>query len=219
MSKRVLIVDDQKLFADTLKRALIFEGFSRVDIETAINEDLICAKVDSFGPDLILMDIHLEELDGFVLTQKILETHPDVIVLMLTAFGYEDYIQKAMKVGASGILLKDISMEELIKSIGWASKDNFVVTNKTGMPAGPQNASNRPKWVENLSARDTEFLRLIVQGFSNDEIAQTMNLGRQTVKNYISKLYSEMKVSNRFQAIRTILQNLPEYAQKDVSPD
>lgn len=209
--RRVLIVDDQQLFAETLKRSLIFEKFSRVEFETSSSAPRILKKVEEFKPELILMDIHMNELDGFSLTQNILAKYPDIIVLMLTAFGYEDYMQKAMQIGASGILLKDVSMEELIHSICWATKDNFIVSNKRQLERNSRDLQDKPEWFSHLSDRDIEMLRLIARGFSNDEIAQTMNLGKQTVKNYISRLYTEMKVTNRFQAIRTILEVMPEY--------
>lgn len=132
---------------------------------------------------------------------------------MLTAFGYEDYIQKAMTYGSSGILLKDVSMDELVKSITWASKDNFLISNKTRMAVNKQNSSELPRWVSHLNDKDIEILKLIAKGYSNDEIATALNLGKQTIKNYVSKLYSEMKVTNRFQAIRTILEIMPEFKE------
>lgn len=209
-NRRVLIVDDQTLFAETLRRSLLFEKFIRVEFETSTVEKLIYEKVATFRPDLILMDIHLNGLDGFHLTKKILAEHPDIIILMLTAFGYEEYIQKAMDSGSSGILLKDVSMDELIKSIIWASKDNFLVSKKTRMAANSGNSPDLPKWVSYLNDKEIEILKLIAKGYSNDEISAALNLGKQTIKNYVSKLYSEMKVTNRFQAIRTILEVFPE---------
>ncbi|MCF7942273.1 MAG: response regulator transcription factor [Spirochaetia bacterium] len=212
--RRILIVDDQQLFAETLRRALVYEGFSRVAYETSASESGIYQKSASFKPDLILMDIHLNELDGFSLSEEILTKHPNTIIIMLTAFGYEDYIHKAMAIGASGILLKDVSIAELIKSITMAEKGDFIITNFNTIASKTRNSGQRPDWFNNLSERNQEILRMIAQGFSNDEIAQALHLGKQTVKNYISRLYAEMQVTNRFQAIRTILEVMPEYSHK-----
>ncbi len=209
---RVLIVDDQQLFAETLKRALVFEEFTRVAYETSASEPEIMKMVGEFRPGVILMDIHLKHLDGFTISEKILKLYPDIIILMLTAFGYDDYVQKAMNIGASGILLKDVSMDELTRAITNASKDNFIISKITSKGGGSKRSKKRPKWVDHLSQRDIHILRLISQGYSNDEIAKEMNLGKQTVKNYISRIYGEMKVNNRFQAIRTILEVFPEYS-------
>jgi DNA-binding NarL/FixJ family response regulator len=212
--RRILIIDDQKLFAETLKRALIYEGFSRVEDETSVNENSIYRKNASFRPDLILMDIHLNDLDGFSLSQEILSRYPQTIIIMLTAFGYEDYIRKAMSIGASGILLKDVSIAELVKSITMAEKGDFIITKVNTISNSGKNNAKKPKWFIDLTERNQDILRMIAQGYSNDEIAETLNLGKQTVKNYISKLYAEMQVTNRFQAIRTILEVMPEYAHK-----
>lgn len=213
-TRRILIIDDQKLFAETLKKALFYEGFSRVEFETSASEQHIYRKNASFRPDLILMDIHLNELDGFSLTQEILAKYPQTIIIMLTAFGYEDYVHKAMSVGASGILLKDVSIAELIKSITMAEKGDFIISNVSTITNKVKSNSQKPVWFNNLTERNLAILRMIAQGFSNDEIAQTLNLGKQTVKNYISKLYADMQVTNRFQAIRTILEVMPEYSHK-----
>jgi DNA-binding NarL/FixJ family response regulator len=212
--RRILIIDDQKLFAETLKQALVYEGFSRVEFETSASESYIYRKNASFRPDLILMDIHLNTLDGFSLSTEILRDYPQTIILMLTAFGYEDYMRKAMDIGASGILLKDVSIAELIKSITMAEKGDFIISNVRTITNKAKNSMEKPIWLKTMTERNQEILRMIAQGFSNDEIAQTLNLGKQTVKNYISKLYAEMQVTNRFQAIRTILEVMPEYAHK-----
>jgi DNA-binding NarL/FixJ family response regulator len=213
-SRRILIIDDQKLFAETLKSALVYEGFSRVEFETSAIESCIYRKNASFRPDLILMDIHLNELDGFSLSEEILKTYPQTIILMLTAFGYEDYMRKAMAIGASGILLKDVSIAELIKSITMAEKGDFIISNVRTIANKAKNSTEKPMWLNTMTERNLEILRMIAQGFSNDEIADTLNLGKQTVKNYISKMYAEMQVTNRFQAIRTILEVMPEYSRK-----
>jgi DNA-binding NarL/FixJ family response regulator len=213
-SRRILIIDDQKLFAETLKSALVYEGFSRVEFETSASESCIYRKNASFRPDLILMDIHLNELDGFSLSEEILKNYPQTIILMLTAFGYEDYMRKAMAIGASGILLKDVSIAELIKSITMAEKGDFIISNVRTIANKAKSSTEKPMWLNTMTERNLEILRMIAQGFSNDEIADALNLGKQTVKNYISKMYAEMQVTNRFQAIRTILEVMPEYSHK-----
>lgn len=215
---RVLIVDDQQLFAETLKRALMFEEFTRVAYETSASEPAIMKMVKDFKPGVILMDIHLKHLDGFTISEKILELYPETIILMLTAFGYDDYVQKAMDYGTSGILLKDVSMDELIRSITYASKENFIISKITSRANDAKVSRDKPEWVKDLSHRDIHILRLISQGYSNEEISEEMNLGRQTVKNYISRIYAEMKVKNRFQAIRMILEVFPEYTSHQKLP-
>ena len=212
MSKmRILIVDDQKLFADSLGKVIRSEEDFIASV-TSVNSGAEALKfLQKEVPDIILMDIHMPGMDGIELTKAVHRQYPDVKILMLTTFGYDEYVKDAMNYGAVGYLLKDISSEELLASIQGASKGLRIVSPKViegaykikKQPSGPQSI---PDWYYQLTHREKEILILVQKGYSNDEIAEKVLLSPQTVKNYLSTIYEKLDVKNRFQAMRLAME-------------
>ena len=114
---KILIVDDQKLFADSLKKVLLSEEKEIQAISIAWNGEEALAALARGIPDVILMDIHMPVMDGIEATRLIHLEHPEVKILMLTTFGYDEYVKAALEKGAVGFLLKDISTTELMASV------------------------------------------------------------------------------------------------------
>lgn len=208
--KRLLIVDDQTLFAQTLKQTLEIDGQYAVEVSTSTDRRDIMESIRRVAPTTILLDVHLGQLSGLDLAEEILVRHPTVFVLMLTAFGYDEYVKRAQAIGTSGILLKDISVDDLVDAINGASKNTFIVTQRRPIESTWSRSGDEPGWIGYLTENEQRLLRLVVQGYSNDEISGVLNLGRQTVKNYVSGLYKKMDVENRFHAIRTAIEDYPE---------
>ncbi len=203
----VLIVDDQKLFSDTLKQSLEHNEEYDFTVTVANHHEEVFKALSKDEFDIILMDIHMPEKDGIVLTSDILRLKPDMKILILTAFGYDDYVQDAMKAGAVGFLLKDITSEELAASILGASAGTRIVSPSVFNYSRNQNDRNQnsnsvPDWFNQLSYRNREVLIHVMRGYSNEEIADKLHLSIQTVKNYLSVIYSTLNVKNRFQAMR-----------------
>ena len=113
----ILIVDDQKLFTDSLKKVLLSEQKDVESIAIAVNGQEALSALEKSVPDVILMDIHMPVMDGIEATGIIHQKYPLVKILMLTTFGYDDYVKAALEKGAVGYLLKDISTEELLASV------------------------------------------------------------------------------------------------------
>jgi DNA-binding NarL/FixJ family response regulator len=208
---KILIVDDQKLFADSLGRVIGSEKDIIEHVTAVAGAKAALASIQKETPDIILMDIHMPEMDGIELTKVIHRKYPDIKILMLTTFGYDDYVKDAMNYGAVGYLLKDISSDELMASIQGASKGLRIVSQKVlegaykigREPTGPQSI---PDWYYQLTHREKEILILVQKGFSNDEIAEQVLLSVQTVKNYLSTIYEKLSVKNRFQAMRLAME-------------
>ncbi len=207
---KILIVDDQKLFAESLRKVLLAEEKSIRSITIAWNGEQALSALSEDVPDVILMDIHMPVMDGIEATRLIHEKYPEVKILMLTTFGYDDYVKAALEKGAVGYLLKDISTEELLAAVRAALSGVRIVSPQVleGMTRSPRNAPAPvvPSWYTELTPREKDILILVMKGFSNEEIAEKIFLSQQTVKNYLSTIYSKLGVENRFQAMRLAME-------------
>ncbi len=208
---KVLIVDDQKLFGDSLKTVLMGNGEIIEDVAIAMNGEEAVKSLHSQQVDIVLMDIHMPIMDGIEATKIIHRKYPDIKILMLTTYGYDEYVRDAIKNGAVGFLLKDISSDELISSIQGASNGLRIVSPEVVNGAYPPARETKgqkeiPDWYNYLTQREKEILIFVQQGFSNGEIAEKLFLSIQTVKNYLSSIYEKMEVKNRFQAMRLAME-------------
>ena len=207
---RILITDDQKLFAESLRKVLLDYPDTVGEVDIAIDGTEAIRKMVQLQPDVVLLDVHMPRMSGLETIRRLRSQSPTAKVIMLTAFGYSDYIGEAVHEGAAGYVLKDVSPTELLQVIHQVTSSTGFVTLSQNLAADAfskrqpvrDQSSSAVDWMQTLSDRDKQILRLIVRGYSNDEISAHLNLGQQTVKNYISTLYSKLGVSNRFQAMR-----------------
>ena len=216
---RILIVDDQALFATSLK--LVLENSGQGDFEVvgiAANGIECVAKVNELHPDLVLLDVYMPEMDGVEAAAVIHRDHPGIKIVMLTTFDDDTYVKNALKSGASGYVLKNIDADELATLIRAAHKGMVLLPSSVGSrlfegggsPAAPgAEAREGVPTIEALQARfpdlkprEAEVLRLILQGNSNHQIARTLFIAEQTVRNYTSSIYTKIGVDDRFQAIQ-----------------
>lgn len=212
----ILLVDDQRLFASSLKSVLEAEADEIASVTIAADGEEAMRLIPTVDPDVVLMDTHMPKVDGIEATKRIHAEYPDVTILMLSAFGYEEYVRDAMSVGASGYLLKDITPEELIASIRNAAAGTVVlspqvlpsVTGRGGAGRGFRGRSDADatRWLGELTPRERLILFYIAKGYSNNEIADRVNIGSQTVRNYVSGIYAKMGANDRFEAIRMAIE-------------
>jgi DNA-binding NarL/FixJ family response regulator len=208
---RILIVDDQKLFSDSLKRVLVAEKDDIESVATSPNGEAALREISAAAPDIVLMDVHMPVMNGIEATRLVHKRFPGVKILILSAFGYDDYVKTALENGAVGYLLKDISPAELLKSLQAASAGLRIISPRVldrGTRRSSQAArqSSAPAWFHELTGRERDVLFLVVKGYSNEEIAEMLSLGMQTVKNYLSSIYGKLDVKNRFQAMRLAME-------------
>lgn len=216
----ILIVDDQRLFADILKKAIESDSRHDFQVTRACIPREVIHLIDERYFDVILMDIHMPNMDGIELTRRIIRKNTGTKILMLTAFGYDDYVRKSMEAGAVGFLLKDISSDELIASILGASRGTKIISSGVFDYSRDQVVKNHipkevPVGLKQLTLREREALILVMRGFSNQEIAEKLSLSLQTVKNYLSTIYSKLNVKNRFQAMRLAMKHKVDRIQVD----
>ncbi len=218
---RILIADDQRLFADNLKTVLETrtEDMTVTGIAGTGEEAIRLAK--SQWPDVILMDVCMPLLDGVRAIREIRRDAPRAKILVLTTFGDDDYVLEALKFGAAGYLLKDISMAELIQTIRNVNAGAIMISPEVAnnmvrhlserkTSAETKGPAEPPEWLARLSKRERQIFRLIGEGRNNYDIGSTLSIGEQTVKNYVSAIYEKSGVHDRF-AIMKEAERLSEH--------
>ena len=211
---RILLVDDQPLFVQSLAQVIEFRA---PDIEvTGIAEDggEAIALAAETNPDIILMDIQMPRTTGVEATRVIMDQSPETKIMMLTTFDEDEYIIESLHYGARGYLLKNLPPEEVITAIRalYSGIDQIspqVVKRITGYVlagerpgAGSASGGELPQWFIALTNLEKTLLKDLAKGLANKEIASLRNLAEQTVKNYLSTVYEKMNVRTRSQAVR-----------------
>jgi len=203
---RILIVDDQILFAESLKTVLEAAGDGYKICGLAENGREAVDAVDELKPDLVLMDVRMPVMDGVAATRIIKSKHPGLKILMLTTFEDDEYVREALRYGVSGYLLKSIPTAELLASLraaltGALQLDPRVIQALVGQ-SDAASADAPPSWFDELTRKEKQVLGLMVGGFHNDEIAERVCMAPQTVRNYISRIYDKLGTTDRVAAVR-----------------
>jgi DNA-binding NarL/FixJ family response regulator len=209
---RVLIADDQSLFLESLSTFL--QNYAE-DIEVvglAKNGSAALEQAAKLHPDIVLMDVHMPVMDGVEATRRLIESQPGVKIIILSTYDEDEYVRKALRLGAAGYLLKDISPTELIASIR-ALKSGAVQISPQIVaklmqsllaeePSPVREIAERLEWFESLTRREREVFTLIATGYDNAQIAAQLHLAEHTVRNHVSMIYSKLEVQDRFQIIQ-----------------
>lgn len=206
MTVSVVLADDQQLVRVGFRVLLDAEPEITVVGEAADGAEAV-AQVRRHRPDVALMDIQMPGLDGLEATRRILDDPANVTrVLMLTTFERDDYVFNALRLGASGFLLKTSPPEELINAVtvvaaGDALLSPSVTRRVIGAFARHQPAVQSPDSLRRLTERETEVLRLLAEGRSNAEIGAALFVGEATVKTHMSSILSKLGLRDRVQAV------------------
>jgi DNA-binding NarL/FixJ family response regulator len=201
-----MIVDDQKLMRQGLKTLLELEGGFEIVAEAGDGQAALDAYAE-LQPDVALMDIRMPGMDGVEATRRLRQQWPDARVIILTTFNDDEYVFEALRVGALGYLLKDLSGQELANAVrtvagGGALIDPSVARKvvaefaRLTPPARPMN-DGLP---DPLTERELDVLRCLAQGLSNREIGNKLSLTEGTVKNYVTNVLQKIGARDRTQA-------------------
>ncbi|MDC7233711.1 MAG: response regulator transcription factor [Spirochaetales bacterium] len=203
----VIIVDDQTLFAESLKTVLETRSENIRITCLAANGKEAVKMAEIHIPDLILMDIRMPEMNGVEAVGIIKEKYPEIKIIMLTTFDDEEYIYNALNNGADGYLLKNTAPEKLISSIE-AAMNGLVLVSPAIIKHMAQDSARqtiiheKPDWFDELSKREKQVLKLITNGLNNREIADELFIAEQTVKNHVSLIYNKLGTHDRLKVIR-----------------
>jgi two-component system NarL family response regulator len=203
---RVLVCDDHALFRRGLTMVLEEEDDIEVVAEAgngAEAVELACA----LAPDVVLMDVRMPKLDGISAARRILECIPNAAVIMLTVSEEEDDLFEAMKAGAAGYLLKEISVDEVGRSVRAVHRGQRLVTPSlaTRLITEFDGVSERstPRGVEapQLTPRELEVLRHVAEGATNREVAGRLGISENTVKNHVRNILEKLRLHTRMEAV------------------
>lgn len=202
---RVILADDHEM----VRRGVAISLLTFDDIEvvgeaaTGIEAVGLCA---TLRPDVVLMDLVMPEMDGVEATGLIRRRYPAIQVIVLTSFNQKTNVERAIKAGAIGYLLKDVSREDLAQAIR-AAKAGKPTLAQTATQALMATVTQPTSPNFNLTPREHEVLALIVQGLSNPQIGQQLNISRSTVNTHVSNILSKLDVENRLEATTLALKH------------
>ena len=203
---RVLVVDDQALFREALVTLLGARPEVEVVGEAGDGEQAL-ERAAALQPDVVLMDLHMPVLDGIATTRRLRVEQPGVRVLALTTFDDDEDVFAALRAGALGYLLKDVSSDRLVEAVLSAARGESVlqpsVAAKVVARFAQLDDAPRPRpqpLVVPLSDRELDVLRLLADGRSNREIAAALFLAEGTVKNHVTNVLGKLGARDRTQA-------------------
>nr|WP_179957233.1 response regulator transcription factor [Streptococcus mutans] len=202
-----MIADDQELIRESLK--IVLSSYKDIEVVDAVDDGFaVLESMKKVQPDLVLMDIRMPKMDGVLCTKAVKENYPNVKVIILTTFDDDDFIFKALQYGASGYILKGISMEDLYQAIVTVNKGNAMinpdVATKVVKLFSQMAQSNsaiqvQRNSVENISKAEWKIIQQIGFGLSNKEIAAKLFLSEGTIRNYLSTILSKLNLRDRTQ--------------------
>lgn len=205
---KILLVDDQVLFREGL-RTLLSTQFNFEVVGEASNGEEALRMCATLSPAVVLMDLRMPVMDGVTATRRLKETLPECRVIVLTTFDDDEFVFEGLRAGAVGYLLKDVSSNKLYEAIHAAARGEYflqpsitakVMTEFARISrAAPQRGTESLETP--LSMRELEVLRLVANGSSNKEIANTLVIAEGTVKNHLTSILSKLQARDRMQAV------------------
>ncbi len=196
---RVMLVDDHNVVRSGLATFLrAYEDLELVgEAKNGLEAVSLCHHKK---PDVILMDLMMPEMDGIAATRAILADCPEIKIIAMTSFEEEELVQGVLAAGAMSYLLKNVTSDELVKAIRDAVSGRSTLSPEAArVLIQATRPAKQPLY--DLTEREMEVLNLVVQGYSNQQIADTLVISLATVKAHISSILSKLQVSSRAEAI------------------
>ena len=201
---RVLVADDQSMIRAGFRLLLAREPDIDVVAEASNGVEAV-QQAARFSPTVVLMDIRMPELDGIEATRQILAADPAARILILTTFDLDEYVYESLQAGASGFVLKDDPPEQLIAALRTVAAGDALlspaVTKSVIRKFAQLPRPERPKAVDELTARELDIFRLMADGLSNGEISERLFIGDTTVKTHVTHILQKLGLRDRVQAV------------------
>ncbi|SCG65719.1 response regulator [Micromonospora inositola] len=201
---RVLIADDEALVRGGLRMILTAQPDIEVVADAADGEEAVLLAARCV-PDVVLMDIHMAPTDGIAATERILAVRNETRIIMLTTFDLDEYVYRALRAGASGFMLKTTPPRELAEAVRTAARGDALLSPSITRRlidhyTATATVVGNPGLAE-LTARETEVLRMMALGLSNREIASELFVEEATVKTHVNRIFAKLGVRDRVQAV------------------
>jgi DNA-binding NarL/FixJ family response regulator len=200
---RVVLVDDHPVYREGLARLLAQSGVEVV--AQAGNGPEALSIVEEAAPDVVVMDLNMPGMSGVEVTRKLVQRNPASKVLVVSVSAQEEDVTEAVLAGASGYVLKDGPVEEVVAGIQAAANGESLISPRIATMLlrkmrldGPSELD--PPATTPLSERELQVLRLVAEGKGNHEISEALYIGQSTVRNHISSILMKLQVENRVQA-------------------
>jgi DNA-binding NarL/FixJ family response regulator len=211
-SIRILVVEDQAVVRAGL--VAIFKYLPEIEVVgQAKNGIEALALFEELAPDIVLLDLMMPEMDGLTTIPKLLEIDSGARILIMTGFGEADNVYEAIRLGASGILVKDSAYEQLLEAIHDVANGKEFIPASIAMRMVREHSNTSSNQLDSvggtnqLTTREMETLQLIAQGMSNQEIADKLVVHERTIAKYVSNILQKLGLENRTQAALYALRN------------
>ncbi len=204
MTVRLVIAEDHAVVREGLRMFLRSDDGIEI-VGEAVDGRAAVEAAHRLRPDVILMDLLMPGMDGISATAAIRNELPDIEVVALTSFLEDHLVTEALRAGAIGYLLKDTDADSLRRAV-WAAAAGQVFLSPTAAARLVREVHLPSNETERLTRREIEVLILVARGRSNKEIARELLIGQQTVKTYMSNIFSKLNVQSRTQAALYALQ-------------
>ncbi len=193
---RIMIVDDHEVVRLGMRAALEAEPDLTVVGESSNGAEAL-AKIPVLDPQLILMDVRMEKMNGIEACREIKSRNPEVHILMITSYTDDDAVISSILAGASGYLLKHVSRADLLRSIRLVASGHSLIDTNTA-----KQAMERLTQVPGgeLTEREREVLTLVARGYTNKQIADTLFVSEKTARNHVSHILDKLGLSRRSEA-------------------
>ncbi|MDQ3898167.1 MAG: response regulator transcription factor [Actinomycetota bacterium] len=201
---RVVISDDHELFRRGLKMVLEAEEDIEVVAEAADGQEAV-ARVEELAPDVVLMDVRMPRMGGIEATRLIRQLFPTTRIIVLTVSDEEDDIYGAVKAGANGYLLKEVSIEEVADAVRGVFAGESLISAALASKLLAE-FSGQPKAVDDhvptsprLTDREVAVLKLVALGYENADIAQQLAVSESTVRNHVANILSKLQLRSQIE--------------------
>jgi DNA-binding NarL/FixJ family response regulator len=206
MSISVVIADDQALVRAGFRMILEADPEVRIFAEAGDGSEAVEA-ARQYEPDIVLMDIRMPVMDGLEATRRLMAFHEPPRVLILTTYDHDEYVFDALRLGASGFLLKDVAPEDLLAGIRIIARGESLLSPSVtrrlieAFVRDHPNEPDPPPGLAQLTRRELEILSLLARGLSNSEIAEALFVSGATIKTHVARVLDKLGVRDRVQAV------------------
>ena len=201
----ILLAEDHVVVRESIRQSLEREPNFRVVGEASNGEEAV-QMAGQLRPDVIIMDISMPKLNGIEATKQIKASQPSAVVLILTAYDYEQYIFPLLAAGAAGYLLKDMSSRELINAIQTVHRGEAVLHPIVARKVMERFRHTKGEYAgeeasDLLTERETAVLKMAAKGMSNNDIAEELHLSVRTIESHLGAIFNKLGVGSRTEAV------------------